>query len=36
MVTALLNSVIVSPALGTIGSTATTMREIQFALKYVF
>ena len=33
---ALPNSVIVSPAFGTIGSTATTMREIQFALKYVF
>jgi hypothetical protein len=30
------NGVIVSPAFGAIGSTATTMREIQFALKYVF
>jgi Carboxypeptidase regulatory-like domain len=26
----------VSPSFGTIGSTASTMREIQFALKYVF
>jgi hypothetical protein len=33
---ALPNTVIVSPAFGTINSTATTMREIQFALKYVF
>lgn len=33
---ALPNTVIVSPAFGKIGSTATTMREIQFALKYVF
>lgn len=30
------NSNVNSPSLGTIGSTATTMREIQFALKYVF
>lgn len=33
---ALPNSVMVSPAFGTIGQTTSTMRQIQFALKYVF
>ncbi len=33
---ALPNSTLISSSFGTISSTATTMREIQFALKYVF